>query len=163
MTAIALRRSTARSRWLTTLADLALLLVGFLAMLHVVDQRGPAERSRLANGLRAQFGGVVLAPVTVDANRIDGFQPGAAATVQDIAPLLDWVRIAARDPRSRLVITGYGDPRESAEALALAARRAEAVAVTLRASGVVSGNRIDVEARTAAGKGRVDLGIRYQP
>ena len=144
-----------RSPWLMTLADLALLLVGFFAVVHAVDGRGAEARAQLSKALRSEFGDLDAA-VTMDANRVGGFAPDSTHADYDLAGLARWVEGATRDPRSRLVVSGAGD------ALPLAAERAEAIAAALRASGAVPADRIDVEAHVQRGAAHVDLGIRYQ-
>src|SRR5215470_5128645 len=93
----------ARPLWLITLADLALLLVGFFVLLQAVQ---PLDRKAFAAGMRAGFGVESTPPeMPVALAAVDGFTPGAAQP-GDIAPALAWARDMARDPRTRIKITG---------------------------------------------------------
>lgn len=140
-----------RPIWLTTLADLALLLVGFFVFLQANRQLEPQE---LAAAFRAGFS-VQPQAMPVDIATIDGFAPGSAA-LTDAAQTLAWARAAARDPRTRLKITGEVDgstgdvdPVTGSGAI-LAADRARAVAALLVRSGAVAPERIAI----ATGEGR---------
>ena len=140
-----------RPVWLTTLADLALLLVGFFVFLQANRQLEPRE---LAAAFRAGFS-VQPSAMPVDIATIDGFAPGSAA-IADGAQALAWARTAARDPRTRLRITGEVDgtpgdvdPATGSGAI-LAADRARAVAALLVRSGAVAPERIAI----ASGEGR---------
>jgi hypothetical protein len=120
-----------RPLWLVTLADLALLLVGFL----VLVQATKLNPHQLANGLRDGFGHDAPAAMPVEAITVE-FAPGSAAPQSTIA-LLAWAREAARDPRMALTVTGQADgstadiERVTGSADALAADRARAVAAAL--------------------------------
>lgn len=134
----------ARSVWLITLADLALLLVGFFVMLQANRE---LDRETLLAGLRAGFGveEAVVAPMAVAAARVEGFAEGSAAA--DMAGAILWARDAARDPRTRITITGSAegvrdlDPATGSAAI-LAADRARAVAAALVRSGAADPARI---------------------
>ena len=140
-----------RPVWLTTLADLALLLVGFFVFLQANSRLEPRE---LAAAFRAGFSAQPAA-IPVDIATVDGFAPGSAA-LADSAQALAWARDAARDPRTRLKITGEVDgssadvdPATGSGAI-LAADRARAVAALLVRSGAVAPERIAI----ASGEGR---------
>lgn len=130
----------ARPMWLVTLADLALLLLGFLLLVQVTERSG---RGTLAAGLRARFGGSVApttpAPLPVAAAGI-GFTPGSAALAARPTDLIAWARDAVRDPRVTLTVTGLADgsaadhdPATGSAAI-LAADRARVVAAALAGS-----------------------------
>jgi hypothetical protein len=135
----------ARPLWLITLADLALLLVGFLVLLHATS----LDRRALANGLKAGFG--VAAPkddpMPVAAAAIANFAPGSAALPAAITPLAAWAKESLTDPRVSLRIAGSVDgsirdvdPATGSGAV-LAADRARAVAAALAP---VTGRRLVV-------------------
>lgn len=159
---VALPLPARRGRWLMTFLDLALLLIGFLVAVQIVDRREVADRRRMAAGLRAAFGGGAEAQA-LDVARVAGFALGVPDAPHDAARLTAWARSAAMDPRTQLVVTGFARPGESDAPLALAARRATAIAEALRRDGAVPATRIVIEARLAPQPPRVDLGIRYQP
>lgn len=135
----------ARSVWLITLADLALLLIGFFVLLQAHRE---VDRTRLLAGLRSGFG--IEAPVPVDPMavaraRVDGYASGSADA--DLSATVSWARDVARDKRTILTITGSTapdgdiDPRTGSAAI-LAADRARAVAAALVAQGAVSPDRL---------------------
>ena len=122
----------ARAPWLVTLADLALLLLGF--MLLVQATAGPA-RPALARGLRAAFGPETPPALPVAAHAVR-FAPGSA-DARDADALVAWAVAGARDPRVVLTITAATDgtaadrdPATGSAAL-LAADRARAVAALI--------------------------------
>ena len=129
-----------RSLWLVTLADLALLLVGFLVLVQATrhDARGA-----LAAGLRDRFGGdtgrVASTPPPLAAAGMMNFAPGSAALPASTIALVAWAREAVRDPRVALTVTGStdGSPADrdavSGSAAILAADRARATAAALAA------------------------------
>ncbi|MFW2830473.1 hypothetical protein [Sphingomonas sp. ID0503] len=139
-----------RSNWVVTLADLALLLVGFFAMVQAVSGRGDKAKAEMTAGLRAEFLGQAPEALTVDINRVTDFAG------YDRAALAQWARAASADPRSHIVVSGYGAN------LAAAAAHAEAIADGLSAEGFISERRIEIEAHRAAGRPRVDIGVRFQ-
>ena len=128
----------AKPLWLVTLADLALLLVGFFVLLHA------SERPRaVTDALRRSFGGEAAAqatppaPMPVMAAGLLDFAPGSAALPGSPAAVLAWAREAARDPRVALTVTGSTDgsaadvdPATGSAAI-LAADRARALATVL--------------------------------
>lgn len=136
--------ATARSVWLITLADLALLLVGFFVLLQ---SNRELDRDRLLEGLRAGFGieAAVQPPMTVATARVDGFAPGDAYA--DTAAVIRWARDAARDRRTRITITGSTapvgdtDPMTHSAAI-LATDRARHVAAALVQVGAIDPARI---------------------
>lgn len=135
----------ARSVWLITLADLALLLVGFFVLLQANRE---LDRKELLAGLRAGFGIEAEAPVppmAVAMARVEGFAPGSA--VADTRNAIMWARDSARDRRTTITITGSTADRGDADpvtgsAAILAADRARHVAATLLRSGAVDASRI---------------------
>ncbi|MGV3456972.1 flagellar motor protein MotB [Sphingomonas sp.] len=135
----------ARSVWLITLADLALLLVGFFVLLQAHRE---ADRARLFAGLRNGFGVEAPAPIdpmAVARARVDGYAPGSADA--DLAATIAWARDVARDKRTAITITGSTaptndvDPRTGSAAI-LAADRARTVAAALVAQRAVSPDRL---------------------
>ena len=131
-----------RPLWLVTLADLALLLVGFFVLLQA--NQG-ADRAALARGLREGFGVVTPdpAPLPVAADGVFGFAPGSATVPQAPDAITRWARDAARDPRVMLTVTGFvdGTPADvdaaTGSAALLAADRARAVAAAIAAAAPV--------------------------
>lgn len=152
-----------RPIWLMTLADLALLLVGFFVFLQANQSLGPDE---LAAAFRSGFtdAPVQASEMPVDLAAVRGFEPGSADFPHASEAIL-WARDAARDPRTRLKITGEVDgsaddvdPLTGSGAI-LAADRARAVAAELVASGAVSPDRITIS--TATGQRRAVLTLGY--
>jgi hypothetical protein len=162
MTAIFEDEAPARPVWLTTLADLALLLVGFFVFVQANQIDGKA----FAASLRAGFGAAVEAvpAMPVEMALVAGFAPRSAVP-GDSAAARDWARAAARDPRTRLSIIGEvdGSPQDvdpaTGSGAILAADRARAVAALLVASGV-SPDRIRIA--TATGKRRTVLTLGFE-
>ena len=127
-----------RPLWLITLADLALLLVGFFVLLQANQQ---LDRKALASGFRAGFGASadkgVPDPMPVAAAGMFNFAPGSATLPADPDTLVAWAREAVRDPRVALRVTASVDgtaadvDRDTGSAAVLAADRARAVAAAL--------------------------------
>lgn len=127
-----------RPLWLITLADLALLLVGFFVLLQANQQ---LDRKALANGIRAGFGAPAeqapADPLPVAAAGMFNFAPASAALPTAPDSLVAWAREALRDPRVSLRITAAvdGTPADvdpaTGSAAVLAADRARAVAAAL--------------------------------
>lgn len=119
-----------RPLWLMTLADLALLLVGFLVLLHARE-----DDAGIARALQARFSGEP--PLAVAAEQVAGFAPGSAVPPQSPDRMRAWAVDQLRDPRVLLTVTGSvdGSPADvdsatrSGELLAL--DRARAVAALL--------------------------------
>ncbi len=137
-----------RPIWLVTLADLALLLVGFFVLMHATQG---LDRAALAKGLREGFGASELpaAPIPVAASAMTEFATGSAALPAAPADLIAWVRDATRDPRVTIMLTGSAqggvdvDPLTGSAAI-LAADRARALAAALVMARVVRGERIAI-------------------
>ena len=150
----------ARPIWLMTLADLALLLVGFFVFLQANQSMGPRE---IAAAMRAGFTDRTAA-MPVDLAVVRGFEPGSAES-DDAAGALAWAHSAARDPRTMLKITGEvdGSPEDVDPATGsgpiLAADRARAVAAGLVASGAVSPDRISISTSTGQRRAVLTLGF----
>lgn len=132
-----------RPIWLVTLADLALLLVGFFVLIQATS-----DRHALAGGLRHSFGGntAIATQTPIAAPRAEPPMPVAAtmagfaagsAVPQDGDALLAWARDAVRDPRVSLAIVGTTDGTAAdvdpatGSAVVLAADRARAIAALL--------------------------------
>jgi hypothetical protein len=114
-----------RPLWLVTLADLALLLLGFVVLLQA-----SANRDAVANALRARFGAEEIVPA-VAAVAAD-FAPGSAR-LDDAAPLIAWTADALRDPRVSVTVTGSAAAGEGGSVV-LAADRARAALDALAAA-----------------------------
>lgn len=145
--------TASRPLWLVTLADLALLLVGFFVLLQV---RGDL----VAEALHARFAAEDM-PVPVAAERVVGFAPGRAAPA-DLASLRGWAAEQLRDPRVSLTVTGAVDgsaadvdPLTRSGEL-LAADRARAVAARIAP---LSPARVRVATATGARAVTVTLGF----
>lgn len=152
-----------RPLWLITLADLALLLVGFFVLVQSTQRLDPQA---LAAGIRQGFGAhETAAPaMPVEIAVVSGFAPGSAEDV-DMSRAIGWARDATRDPRTRLRITGETDgsrgdvdPLTGSGAI-LAADRARAVAARLVRAGVVAPDRIAIA--TAGGGRRAVLTLGF--
>lgn len=113
--------------WLVTLADLALLLLGFVMLVQATT-----NRDALARSLRIRFGTVEASTVPVAAAAVD-FSPGSAA-LANAAPLVAWARAALADPRVTVTATGAAMAGEGG--VLLAADRARAVTQALAAAGL---------------------------
>lgn len=130
--------AASRPFWLVTLADLALLLVGFLLLQQALAREDPM---RLAAALRSGFGTDDV-PMPVAATAIDGFAPGSAALPRDPVDVIAWSRASVADPRVSLSIAGGTDGSRAdvdpvtRSAAILAADRARALASALIAGGV---------------------------
>lgn len=162
MTALLEDEPPARPVWLMTLADLALLLVGFFVFIQASQMDGRA----MAASLRAGFGvNHTAAAMPVEMAQVAGFAAGSAVP-GDTATALNWARDAARDPRTRLLITGEvdGSPQDvdslTGSGAILAADRARAIAAMLVAAGAVSPARIRIT--TATGKRRAALTLGFE-
>ncbi len=150
-----------RPLWLTTLADLSLLLVGFFVFLQATQG---ADRPALADGIRAAFD---APPMTVAGLALNGFEAGSAVLPPDHGRLVAEVRDAARDPRIAVTLTGSSDgdsdPATGSTAI-LAADRARALAAVLVAQGAVRPAQIILAAPATGGRGvRIDLGFAGAP
>ena len=143
----------ARPVWLMTLADLALLLVGFFVFLqasHHLDQRA------LAKGIREGFGvqsaTPASEPMAVSAGSMPGFAVGSATVPQAPDALIGWARDATRDDRVVLRVAGAVDGSSAdvdpltGSAAVLAADRARAVATALILAHAVPADRLTLSA-----------------
>ncbi len=121
--------------WLVTLADLALLLVGFFVLMQA------SEKPRaVTDALRTSFGGAPVAasaPLPVMAAGLLDFAPGSATLPESPAAVIAWAREGVRDPRVALTVTGSTDgstadvdPATGSAAI-LAADRARTLAAAL--------------------------------
>ena len=149
-----------RPLWLMTLADLALLLVGFFVFLQANQSMGPRE---IAAAMRAGFT-AQPAEMPVDLAAVRGFETGSS-DLPDPSAALAWAREATRDPRTRLKITGEVDGSaadvdpDTGSGPILAADRARAVAAELVASGAIAPGRIVIT--TSTGQRRAVLTLGY--
>lgn len=158
-----------RPVWLITLADLALLLVGFFVFIQANNH---LDGHKLAQGFRAGFGiehavepatapDLTPDPMPVAAAAMLDFAPGSATLPQSPAGLIGWARAAAADPRVMLKVSGETDGSAqdvdpaSGSAAVLAADRARTVAAALAAAHVVQPGRLTiVNAPDAKARGR---------
>jgi hypothetical protein len=143
-----------RPLWLITLADLALLLVGFFVLVQATQH---VDRRALADGFRAGFGTEAQTEqaIPVAAAGMMNFARGSAVLPGRANGLIAWAREAARDPRVMLTVTGSVDgstadvdPATGSGAV-LAADRARAVAAVL--VGAVPAGRMLVTTTNHAG------------
>jgi flagellar motor protein MotB len=138
-----------RPVWLITLADLALLLVGFFVFVQAAQH---LDGKAVAQSFRSAFDAPALAdPMPVASAGMLDFAPGSAELPQSPEALIAWARAATRDPRVRLTVKGQTDgsaadvdPLTGSAAL-LAADRARAVARVLAAAHAVTRDRLTVE------------------
>lgn len=142
----------ARPVWLITLADLALLLIGFFVLIQASQH---LDRKELARGIREGFGATTSPaatsdPIPVAAAAMLNFAPASAALPSAPAGLIAWAREAVRDPRVTLKISGSvdGSPTDvdplTGSGAVLAADRARAVAAALAAAHVVPAGRMTI-------------------
>lgn len=155
-----------RPAWLMTLADLALLLVGFFVFVQASRQ---LDQAALARGIRAGFGvhdANALAPadpMAVSAGGIGGFAPGSASVPAANDALIGWVREATRDRRVTVRVTGSvdGSPGDvdavTGSGAVLAADRARAVASLLLAAHAVPADRVTITSATRASRRAVTV------
>ncbi len=91
-----------RPLWLWTLADLALLLIGFFVLVQATDRRA------LARGLREEFGGpvteAVVAPIPLAAVAVTFIAGSAVPGEPD--RLAVFAAAHLRDPRASLRVSG---------------------------------------------------------
>jgi hypothetical protein len=130
----------AKPLWLMTLADLALLLIGFLLLQQALAREDP---ERLATALRAGFGSDDAA-MPVAAAAVDGFAPGSATLPRVPGDVIAWATAALADPRASLAIAGSTDGSRAdvdpatRSGTILAADRARALTAALIAAGLPS-------------------------
>ncbi|MFM9827201.1 MAG: flagellar motor protein MotB [Sphingomonas sp.] len=147
-----------RPIWLITLADLALLLVGFFVLVQATQN---LDRKALAKGLRDGFGAAAMegrapavAAMPVGASSVAGFAAGASSLPARPDALVAWARDALRDKRVTLTITGSVDGSSgdvdpvTGSATLLAIDRARAVAAALATARGVPGNRMAITSGT---------------
>ena len=153
-----------RPPWLVTLADLALLLVGFLVLVQATS----LDHDALAQGIREGFGVAADAPpLPVSNDAVTGFAVGSSALPVMPAGTIAWARDAARDPRVALTITGMvdGTPADAdattGSGAVLAVDRARGVAAALIAARAIAPNRITITNSAATGDRRVAVGLAF--
>ncbi len=148
-----------RPIWLTTLADLGLLLVGFFVFMQATQH---LDARALASGFREGFGAAPMPaapdPMPVAAAAMLNFAPGSAALPSSPDGLIAWARAATRDPRVMLKIAGSTDGSAAdvdpatGNGAVLAADRARAVAAALAAAQVAPGRMTIVNAPEQPGR-----------
>lgn len=160
-----------RPIWLVTLADLALLLLGFFVL--VMAHQG-ADRRAVIDGVRQGFAGTGTAVMKVAAEP----SPVAAAALYDFAPggadlptapdaVIAWARAAARDPRVAIRVTGLtdGSPADvdtlTGSAALLASDRARGVAGALAKAGALPPGRVTISTSVQQGRRGVYLTLVY--
>lgn len=147
--------------WLMTLADLALLLVGFL----VLVQATTLDKKALSDGLRDGFGVKQSDPMPVAASAVTGFANGSAVLPNAPGELILWARDVAKDPRVTLRVTGFVDgsaadvDATTRSGAILAADRARTVAAAL--SGVVAPDRVLIVNNQTAGSRQVVVTLGF--
>lgn len=156
-----------RPLWLMTLADLSLLLLGFFVFLQAAQN---VDAARMVDGVRQAFGGEVAeaAPPTMplDLATVEGFAQGTALLPAGSRRVADWVRGAARDPRTTVTLTGVTagagdiDPITGSPDI-LAADRARAVAELLVAARAIDPARIRIGASATGTRAHVTLTIGF--
>lgn len=152
----------ARPIWLVTLADLALLLIGFFVLL----QASQTDRGALAKGMRQGFGAQEAAAIPVAAAGIADFATGSATINGDGAGLVAWARDAARDPRVTITVTGSTDDSAAdvdtvtGSAAILAADRARAIAALIAP---VAGKRVAIATSTGRRAAIMTLAFAGEP
>lgn len=152
-------RERRRPPWLTTLADLSLLLVGFFVFLQA-NQEDPAL---LAAGFRAGFAAEEPTAMPVERATMSDFAAGSAILLRTEA-VLAWARAATRDPRTTLHIVGQVDGSSAdvdpltGSGPILAADRARAVAALLVRSGATAPDRIVLSSGRGARRAVLTLG-----
>lgn len=161
-----------RPIWLITLADLALLLVGFLVL---VQAMGSERRPALIASLRAEFGATTpatrtAAPVTAPSPVMPvaaaalGFAPGSATPVDPDPELVRWARTALADPRVRLSIVAATDGSAADidpvthSPVVLAADRARAAAALI---GPAAADRLTISTATAPGRRSATISLAF--
>lgn len=143
------RPAPSRAIWLTTLADLSLLLVGFFALIQATR---PAERPRLVEAIKAGFTDAEPPAMPLEMAAVGPFAAASAAPpAEPLAAAVAWARTAARDPRTTIQLVGFTDATGDADpatgsAALLAADRARAVAAALVQAGAVRPDRIAINA-----------------
>lgn len=157
---------TSRPIWLVTLADLALLLVGFFVLIQVNQT---LDKQALAKGLREGFGITtrIADPMPVAVAAMADFTPGSSALPASPASIIAWARSAATDPRVQIKITGATDGTSAdvepvtGSASVLAADRARAVAAALASAGAVPADRLTIANDPAPGRRAVTLTLGF--
>lgn len=167
----------ARPIWLVTLADLALLLLGFFVL--VAANQGVSRRA-LAEGLRRGFGGsatpsapsppavpAAQAPMPLAAAAMFGFATASARVPEQPAALISWAREAARDPRVQVRVIGFTDTTAkdvdapTGSAALLASDRARTVIVALVGAHVIEPGRVTIATAAAPGRRGVALTVGF--
>lgn len=156
-----------RPLWLVTLADLALLLLGFVVLVQATEHNG---RHALAEGLRARFGSqpapAASTAIPVSAFATSDFGTGSATLPSDPQPLVDWAREALADPRVALTVTGSADGSRadvdpaSGSGTVLALDRTRAIVAAL-AAGRVATNRLSLATAIRPGARRVTITLAF--
>ncbi len=149
----------ARPLWLTTLADLSLLLVGFFVFLQAAQS---VDRHALAAGIRAGFDAAPI-PMTVDRAVVGDFATGSSALPAGYRQTAEFVRGAAADSRIAVTLTGGTagdvDPVTGSAAI-LANDRARAVATMLVREGAARPEQINFAPPATGERGvHIDLGF----
>jgi len=151
-----------RPVWLITLADLALLLVGFFVFVQAAQH---LDGRTVASGFRQAFDAPPPAaaaptptPIPLASAGMLDFAPGSAVLPQSSEALVAWARASARDPRVLLKITGQtdGSPADvdpiTGSAALLAADRARSVAAALAEAHAIPRDRMTVDTSPTPGR-----------
>jgi flagellar motor protein MotB len=122
--------STHASRWMLSLADLALLLLGFFIMLYASD----SSFSAVTEGARAAFLGRPAAAPLLDAPAASLFEPGEARLKEAARERL--LALGRKAPAVTVESAGRDRAGNRFDSWELAAARAAAVARAVREGGV---------------------------
>ncbi|QNQ09332.1 flagellar motor protein MotB [Sphingomonas alpina] len=160
-----------RPIWLMTLADLALLLVGFFVFVQAAQH---LDQKALAKGIRDGFGAPAIAPIAATAEPMPvaaaamlNFAPGSAALPASPAGLIAWAREVTRDPRVTLKISGGSDgsaidvDADTGSGAVLAADRARTVAAALARAKIVAPGRMTIVNTTTANRRSVVVTLGF--
>jgi len=154
-----------RPLWLMTLADLALLLLGFMVLMQSLT---PQHDAALAQSLRQRFAASPQPlPMPVASAAVLDFAPGSATLPATAAPLTEWARAATRDPRVSLTMSGSTDgsatdvDAATRSAPLLAIDRARAIGAMLVAAHAVAPDRITVTTQPGTRRRAVTVTLAF--
>ncbi len=160
-----------RPIWLVTLADLALLLLGFFVL--VMAHQG-ADRRAIVDGVRQGFAGTTTSlmkvapdPSPVAAAAMFDFAAGSSALPTAPDAVVAWAREATRDRRVTVRVTGYADgsPADvdpvTGSAALLASDRARAIAAALADAKALPRGRVTITSSVMPGRRGVYLTIAF--
>ena len=135
-------------RWAMSLADLALLLLGFFILLHA----STIDKSRVADSIHAVFGDDAPRTTTrFEANAARLFEPGEARLTAPARDQLQAIGASAASSGQRVAIESRGKDAATSrfDAWELAAARVAAAARAIEEGGLAA-HRIDISMPTTA-------------